>query len=65
MAMRWHVAFTLSYRDIEELINEREVKVAHATFQRWVDEAHIVFGRGSIAVKQRFFAVPLAKLVKR
>jgi transposase-like protein len=26
MAVRWHVAYTLSYRDIEELMSERGVK---------------------------------------
>ena len=38
MAVRWYVAYALSYRDIEELMNERGVKVDHATVQRWVAE---------------------------
>ena len=38
MAVRWYVAYALSYRDIEELMNERGVKVDHATVQRWVVE---------------------------
>ena len=38
MAVRWYVAYALSYRDIEELMNERGVKVSHATVQRWVVE---------------------------
>ena len=28
--------FTLSYRDVEELLSIRGVKVDHATIQRWV-----------------------------
>jgi putative transposase len=36
MAVRWYVAYALSYRDIEELMNERGVNVDHATIQRWV-----------------------------
>lgn len=36
MSVRWYVAYALSYRDIEELIAERGVKVDHATINRWV-----------------------------
>jgi putative transposase len=38
MVVRWYVAYALSYRDIEELMNERGVNVDHATVQRWVVE---------------------------
>jgi putative transposase len=38
MAVRWYVAYALSYRDIEELMRERGVDVDHATIQRWVFE---------------------------
>ena len=34
--MRWYVAYSLSYRDIEELMRERGVAVDHATLNRWV-----------------------------
>lgn len=36
MAVRWYVAYALSYRDIEELMRERGVPVDHGTIQRWV-----------------------------
>jgi transposase-like protein len=38
MAVRWYVAYKLSYRDIEELLAERGVNVDHATIHRWVLE---------------------------
>ena len=38
MAVRWYVAYKLSYRDIEELLAERGVQVDHATIHRWVCE---------------------------
>ncbi len=38
MAVRWYVAYPLSYRNIEELMAERTVKVDHATLNRWVVE---------------------------
>ena len=36
MAVRWYVAYPLSYRNIEELMAERNVCVDHATVNRWV-----------------------------
>jgi putative transposase len=36
MTVRWYVAYALSYRDIEELLNERGVIIDHATVHRWV-----------------------------
>jgi len=32
----WYLRYSLSYRDIEELMAERGVEVDHATIQRWV-----------------------------
>ncbi len=37
-AVRWYVAYSLSYRNIEELMAERNVKVDHSTLNRWVIE---------------------------
>jgi putative transposase len=34
--VRWYVAYPLSYRHVEELMQERGVCVDHATIQRWV-----------------------------
>ena len=34
--VRWYVAYSLSYRDLEELMQERGSAVGHGTFQRWV-----------------------------
>jgi putative transposase len=34
--VRWYVAYPLSYRHIEELMQERGVDVDHATVNRWV-----------------------------
>ena len=36
MGVRWYVAYPLSYRHVEELMEERGVSVDHATVQRWV-----------------------------
>ena len=34
--VRWHVAYPLSYRQVEELMRERGVSVDHSTVNRWV-----------------------------
>ena len=36
MGVRWYVAYPLSYRHVEELLEERGVPIDHATIQRWV-----------------------------
>ena len=36
MVVRWYVAYSLSYRDIEEMMRERGIPIDHATINRWV-----------------------------
>jgi len=36
MLVRWYLAYSLSYRDIEELEAERSLKVDHSTVNWWV-----------------------------
>ena len=36
LAVRWYVRFSLSYRDVEELLAERGIEVDHTTLFRWV-----------------------------
>ena len=36
LAVRWYLRFSLSYRDVEELLAERGIKVDHVTIYRWV-----------------------------
>jgi transposase-like protein len=36
MSIRWYLSYSLSYREIEELLQERNIKIDHATLQRWV-----------------------------
>jgi transposase, IS6 family len=35
-AVRWYLRYALSYRDVEELMQERGVRVDHTTVFRWV-----------------------------
>ena len=35
-AVYWYLRYSLSYRDIEELMQERGVDLDHSTLQRWV-----------------------------
>jgi putative transposase len=36
MGVRWSLAYPLSDRHVEELLEERGVPIDHATVQRWV-----------------------------
>ena len=36
LAVRWYLRYSLSYRDLEELLAERGVDVDHVTVYRWV-----------------------------
>jgi putative transposase len=35
-AVRWYVAYPISYRQLEEMMEEHGVDVDHATLNRWV-----------------------------
>ena len=35
-AVRWYVAYPISYRQLEEMMEERSVEVDHSTINRWV-----------------------------
>jgi putative transposase len=36
LTVRWYLAYALSYRNIEEMIAERQLSVDHSTVNRWV-----------------------------
>ncbi len=36
LCMRWYLRYALSYRDLEEMMDERGVQVDHTTIVRWV-----------------------------
>jgi putative transposase len=36
LAVCWYVAYSISYRQLEEMMAEHRVEVDHATLNRWV-----------------------------
>ena len=38
LCVRWYLAYRLSYRDLVEMLAEREVVVCHTTIYRWVQK---------------------------
>ena len=36
LCVRWYLGYALSYRDLEEMMNERGLSVDHTTIYRWV-----------------------------
>jgi IS6 family transposase len=45
LAVRWYLSFSLSYRDVEELLRERGVAVDHTTIWRWIQQYAPELGR--------------------
>ena len=43
MAVRWYLRYGLSYRDVEELLAERDITVDHVTVHRWGPAVHTQF----------------------
>jgi len=39
LTLRWYLRYSLSYRDLKELLAERGVAVDHTTLWRWVARA--------------------------
>ncbi len=42
-AVRWYITYKLSYRDVCELMAERNVTLVHTTMMRWVQRYVPVF----------------------
>ena len=40
--IRWYVAYPISYRQVEEMMEERGVKIDHATLNRWVLQVRVL-----------------------
>ncbi|EOO24392.1 transposase, partial [Bacillus cereus VD133] len=36
LAVRWYLRYSLSYRDLVEMLEERGLSLAHTTIMRWV-----------------------------
>jgi IS6 family transposase len=40
LAVRWHLRYGFSYRDVEDLLAERGIEADHATIYRWGSASH-------------------------
>ena len=49
--VRWYLRFSLSLRDVEELMAERNLTVDHTTVWRWVQHMHPNFASDCRAVE--------------
>jgi IS6 family transposase len=43
LCLRWYLRYSLSYRDLEQMMGERGLSVAHTTIYRWVQHYAPVF----------------------
>jgi transposase-like protein len=54
LCVRWYLRYALSYRDLEEMMNERGLSVDHTTIYR--SRAAVCAGKGDIRGQVRFVA---------
>ncbi len=47
VAVRWYLRYGLSYRDVEELLAERDITVNHVSVYRWVQRFNPLHRRGT------------------
>jgi hypothetical protein len=59
LAAGWYLRFSVSYRDVEELLAERGLLVDHVTVWRWVQSYAPASGR-NLHPGQRRVALPLS-----
>src|SRR2546422_290072 len=52
MGVRWYVAYPLSTRHVEELMEERGVEVDHSTINRWVIKCYNEEHGTAIAIRK-------------
>src|SRR5919112_1404132 len=67
LCVRWYCRFQLSYRDVEEMMRERELEVDHSTVFRWVQRyapeinkrvrQHLKMGGASYRVDETYIKV--------
>jgi transposase-like protein len=46
LCVRWHVAYSLRLRNLEEIMAEQGIEVAHSSVPRWVIKLVPVFEKG-------------------
>jgi putative transposase len=47
--VRWYVAYPISYRQLEEMMEDRGVEVDHSTLNRWILKYVPLFEKGFMA----------------
>ncbi len=52
-AVRWYLRYSLSFRDVEELLEERGLKTDHTTVWRWVQRYAPELEQDHRAIKRR------------
>jgi transposase-like protein len=55
VAVRWYLRYGLSYRDVEELLAERDVEVDHVTLYRWMQRFTPLFLDAARPCRHRWF----------
>jgi transposase-like protein len=62
LCVRWYLRFKLSFRDLVEMMAERNLSMAHTTIMRWV---HIIIMRRSSSAAEPVRAAGWVALARR
>ena len=65
LAVGWYLRFSLSYRDVEELLAERGLRTDHVTVWRWVQRYGLWGSRNSCPSTFHFPLVPNPNVLAR
>lgn len=58
-SVRWYLAYSLSLRNLEEMMSERGIEVDHSTLHRWILRITPIFNR--IAIRYKKTSQPISK----
>ena len=50
--VRWYLAYSLSLRDLEEMMAERGINVDHSTLHRWILRITPIFNKIALRYKK-------------
>src|ERR1700709_1796610 len=61
LCVRWYVAYSHSFRDLEEVMAERAIGVDHSTVHRWVISKHSAISSGFLFFGVRAYVSTIRK----
>jgi len=55
LCVRWYLKYNFSYRDLQEMMQERGIEISHTTIYRWVIEYTVVMQKLHLQLNMRYY----------